>query len=87
MLKNEIQIEDDLLVFEGSIVKNQKSGFCKLVYKSGLMIEGIFRSGNLEGEGVMVFPNGIEYSGIFKKGFLEGAGTLMLNSTTHKGKF
>lgn len=68
-------------------MKKQKSGFCRLIYKSGLFIEGIFRSGNLEGEGVMVFPNGIEHTGMFKKGFLEGAGTLTINGVVHKGRF
>lgn len=87
LIQDEINVEDELEIFEGSLVKKQKSGFCRLIYKSGLFIEGIFRSGNLEGEGIMIFPNGIEYSGMFKRGILEGPGTASINGLAHKGKF
>lgn len=77
----DVDLEDELEVFEGTIVKKQKTGFCRLVYKSGLYVEGIFRSGNMEGEGTLILPNGIEYMGIFRKGILEGIGTVGIEGT------
>lgn len=39
---NDVDVEDELEIFEGCLIKNQKSGFCRLIYKSGLFIEGNF---------------------------------------------
>ena len=51
--------------FEGTIVKGKKSGFCRILYSSGLYKEANFVNGSLEGEGSFRFSNGITVSGIF----------------------
>ena len=45
--------------FEGTIVKNQKSGFCRIMYSSGVYKEVNYENGSLEGEGSFRFPNGV----------------------------
>lgn len=84
---HEEQSEDELLVFEGTLINKQKTGLCRLVYQSGLYIEANFREGLMEGEGYMTLPSGIEYSGIFRKGLLEKHGMIGIEGNYHKGKF
>ena len=58
-----------------------------MLYKSGLFMEGVFKAGVPEGEGIILFPNGVEHVGIFKKGILEGAGQITIMGICYKGKF
>ena len=52
--------------FEGTLIKNAKTGFCRVLYSNGVYKEGFFANDCLEGEGQLKYPNGANVTGFFQ---------------------
>ena len=69
--------------FEGTIIKSRKSGFCRILYSIGLLVEANFVDGNIEGEGNFCFINGVSVFGLFKNNQLHSRIHLSIDNYTH----
>lgn len=82
-----LKIEDPIEYFEGATKKGKFIGFCIVLYKSGLFLQGNFQEGILNGLGTMVLTNGIEYKGNFVNGLIEGEGIIIIENKEYIGVY
>lgn len=64
MTWNELKTEAEIDFFEGALNKGKKEGFCRLVYNTGMNIEGFFKNNEIK-NGLITFNNGFEFQGEF----------------------
>ena len=62
--KTKVILDIEVDYFEGVIRRDKKEGFCRLIYNTGVIVEGFFEK-NIITTGSIVFNNGIEYRGSF----------------------
>lgn len=73
-------LDETIDFFEGTIIRKQKQGFCKIIYDYGLTKEGNFVDDKMEGEGMISYSNSLMLIGTFKNDLLEGPGLIRLEN-------
>lgn len=77
--KIKMNLEVELEYFEGIVKKGKKQGFCRMIYNTGVVIEGFYDE-NLIQTGSIIFSNGVEYRGEFQNNVLDGEGSIFINA-------
>lgn len=64
-----MNMDQDIAYLEGTVILGCKQGFCRIIYNSGVTIEGFYEN-NLLKNGSIIFQNGLEFCGSFEKDML-----------------
>lgn len=74
--------------YKGELKAGRPDGKGRLVLRSGDVLEGQWRDGHLDGQGIRRSADGSRYEGAFKTGLEDGAGRLTrANGSIHDGSF
>ncbi len=74
--------------YEGALLNGLPNGRGRMEVRSGEILEGTFRDGVLEGQGVRIAADGSRYEGAFRAGVASGEGRLALRTgEIHVGQF
>lgn len=60
-----VPLEAEVEFFEGAIRGGKKEGFCKVLYRNGVSVEGFFQENQIR-SGTIMMSNGLEFSGEFQ---------------------
>jgi hypothetical protein len=80
-------LDDDIEFFEGTIIKRQKQGFCRLIYDYGLVKEGMFVDDKMEGDGMIVYNSSLMLHGTFKNDLIDGPAIIRLENEIIEANF